>query len=436
MLTYVRPACLLLITFFSCSPSFAALLTLDQALLLALQENRLLDNANLEVGKATYSVAAERTKRYPKLHFDFSESYNLTPQSYTYQAGTFGIVPTEEVNIIAQQGFTTILSAGVKQPLSQLYRIGLSIDQLELMQEITGEQLRARTQEIVKQVKENYYSILKTQYSLQANEQRTIFLQALQDLVDSYYQQQTVLKYQTMEVQAKLARSRHEAFRDKNELLTKQEKLNALLGRDVMTRFSVSAIDESQTLLPDLTEIESVSLLQRPEIRETQLKLQHAKYAYQIKQAEYIPDIDLEIRYSRLFGTEFIPDQESVVALRMKWEFYDWGKKSQDLSKKRYAIQQSNNQIQETEARIVIEVNERYRQLQDARDLQQVSELLQTANQEKLRVLMNQYRQQQVLLDDVLRAEADLADANKQYHQALLSAWSARAALDKAMGVE
>ena len=49
---------------------------------------------------------------------------------------------------------------------------------------------------------------------------------------------------------------------------------------------------------------------------------------------------------------------------------------------------------------------------------------------------MNQYRQQEVLLDDVLRAEADLTDANKQYHQALLSAWSSRAALDKAMGVE
>jgi len=203
-----------------------------------------------------------------------------------------------------------------------------------------------------------------------------------------------------------------------------------------MTQFSVSAINSSQPPVPALTDIESISLSQRPEVRETQLKLQHAKYGYQIKQAEYIPEVDLEIRYTRLFGTEFIPDQESVVALRMKWEIYDWGKKSQDLSKKRYAIQQSQNQIQETEARIVIEVNERYRQLENAKDLQQVSELSQVAAQEKLRVLMSQYKQQAVLLDDVLRAEADLADANNQYYQALLSAWSARAALDKAMGVE
>jgi len=418
VITAVRSTCFLLLTSLMCSTSYAELLTLEQALNLALQENRLLENASLEVGKATVSVAAERTKRYPKLHFDFSESYNLTPQSFSYQAGTFGIVPTEDINIVSQQGFTTILSAGIKQPLSQLYRIGLSIDQLELVQEISAEQLRARRQEIVKNVREGYYKILKTQYSLQANQQRTLFLQELQQLVDRYYQQKIVLKYQTLEVQAKLARSKHDAYREGNKLSTQQEKLNALLGRDVMTQFSVSAINSSQPPVPALTDIESISLSQRPEVRETQLKLQHAKYGYQIKQAEYIPEVDLEIRYTRLFGTEFIPDQESVVALRMKWEIYDWGKKSQDLSKKRYAIQQSQNQIQETEARIVIEVNERYRQLENAKDLQQVSELSQVAAQEKLRVLMSQYKQQAVLLDDVLRAEADLADANNQYYQA------------------
>lgn len=75
-----------------------------------------------------------------------------------------------------------------------------------------------------------------------------------------------------------------------------------------------------------------------------------------------------------MFGTEFIPDEEAVLALKMKWDIYDWGKKSQELSKKNFAIQQSRNQINETKARIVIEVNERYRQLQDVTDLQEVSE--------------------------------------------------------------
>ncbi|WP_428354281.1 TolC family protein [Methyloprofundus sp.] len=431
-----KPINFLLFALFGCHSVNAELLTMNQALEQALHANRLLENAGLEVHKAASSLAAERTKRYPQLHFDFSESYNLTPQSYTYEAGVFGAVPTEDVSIVSERGFTTVLSAGIKQPLSQLYKIGLSIDQFAVREDIAEEQVRAQRQEIVKKVRDNYYKILKTQYSLSANEQRTIFLRELNQLVDRYYQEKTVLQYQTMEVQAKLARSRHEAFRDKNDLLTQQERLNVLLGRDINKQFSVTSINDSLLPVPGLDEIESISLSMRPEVRETQLKLEYDKYGYQIKQAEYIPDIDFEVRYSRLFGTEFIPDEEAVLALKLKWDIYDWGQKSQELSKKNYAIQQSRNQIRETKARIVIEVNERYRQLQDANDMQQVSELTQAAAQEKLRVLMSQYRQQVVLLDDVLRAEADLADANNQYHQALLSAWSARAALDKAMGIE
>jgi hypothetical protein len=43
-------------------------LTLEQALDIALQDNRTLDNAEMDVGKAADSVAAECTKRLPKLN--------------------------------------------------------------------------------------------------------------------------------------------------------------------------------------------------------------------------------------------------------------------------------------------------------------------------------------------------------------------------------
>lgn len=107
-------------------------LTLDQALDLAVQFNRTLDNAEIDVSKAADSVAAERTRRLPRLDLGFSESYNLTPQAYSYKKGTFGFVPTEDVEITSNEDFTTIVSASVKQPLSDLYRIGLSIDQYEV----------------------------------------------------------------------------------------------------------------------------------------------------------------------------------------------------------------------------------------------------------------------------------------------------------------
>ena len=101
------------------APLHAELLTLEQALELSLQQNRELENAGMEVDKAADSIDAERTKRLPRLKFDFSETYNLTPQTFTYEAGAFGPVPTQDVQITAQDGFTTIVSAGARQPLAQ-----------------------------------------------------------------------------------------------------------------------------------------------------------------------------------------------------------------------------------------------------------------------------------------------------------------------------
>lgn len=411
-----------------------AVLGLEQALDIALQENRLLENASMEVDKAADSVAAEKTRRLPKLDVRLSESYNLTKQSYTYDAGTFGVVPTRDIKIESQDDFTTVVSASVKQPLSELYRINLSIDQQEVMEDIADQQLRSRRQSVVRDVKKAYYDILKTQNILLSTEESIVFYRELDQLVKRYLEEQTVLKYQVMEVDSRLARAEHQAFKEHNELETQQEQLNMLLGRDVLQRFSVLPVGVSHLTLPSQADAEVVAIAQRPEVREAQLKLQHAEYGYRIKKSEYLPDVDLQYRYTRFYDTEFIPDEESSIGVTARWEFYDWGRKSQDLSKKNYAIRQARNEIQEAESQVLIDVNNSLRKLEDAQNLVAVTHLTQAAAREKLRVLMNQYREQAVLLDDVLQAESDLAKANTEHNNAQLSVWTGQADLQKAMG--
>jgi outer membrane protein TolC len=95
------------------------LLRLDQALDIALQQNRSLENAGMEVDKAADGVQAARTRQLPRLELNLSESYNLTPQTYTFEAGTFGPVPAQDVEVDARQYFTTIVSLSVKHGMCQ-----------------------------------------------------------------------------------------------------------------------------------------------------------------------------------------------------------------------------------------------------------------------------------------------------------------------------
>ena len=411
-------------------------LTLEQALDIALQQNRSLENAGMEVDKAADSVKAARTRQLPRLDLNLSESYNLTPQSFTFDAGIFGPVPPQDVEIDAKQDLTTIVSLSIKQPLSELYRIGLTIDQHEVMERIAGQQLRARRLSVVNDVKQAYYDILKTQSSLRAAEESIAYYTELDREVAENYRQKTVLEYQLLEVESRLARARHDALQQRNRLATEQEKLNKLLGRDVAERFSVSDLGVDLVPIPDRVQAETAAVAQRPEVSEAALKLQHARYGYKIKKAEYLPDVDLSLRHTRLYNTEFIPDEESSIGLTARWEFYDWGRKSQDLSQKNYAIRQARNQLREVEDQVLIEVNTRIRELQDALDLVKVTELTERATRGKARVLLNQYRQRAALLDDVLKAESEWSDAVSENQHARLSVRNAQAGLQKAMGEE
>jgi hypothetical protein len=59
-------------------------------------------------------------------------------------------VPTEDVEITSNEDFTTVVTASVKQPLPDLYRIGLSIDQFEINEDIVDQELRSQRQAIIR----------------------------------------------------------------------------------------------------------------------------------------------------------------------------------------------------------------------------------------------------------------------------------------------
>src|SRR5689334_5101002 len=71
----------------------AEVLTLEQAVELALSQNRQIKSAAIEVEKYSDKLAALRTKRLPEFKFNTLASQLLTPMSYTFEKGAFGEYP-------------------------------------------------------------------------------------------------------------------------------------------------------------------------------------------------------------------------------------------------------------------------------------------------------------------------------------------------------
>jgi len=220
-----------------------------------------------------------------------------------------------------------------------------------------------------------------------------------------------------------------------SRLATQKEQLNSLLGRDVGTAFEVSQAPEFVSFETDLTEARKVALEKRPELQEARLQIQQARLGRRIKKSQYIPDISAGFSYltARNFS-ETVPKNFANVGVAVSWEFFDWGRKKNELAAKEKAIEQAKTGLSETEDQILIDVGDKLRKLQLARQALRVARLSEDSAKENLRVSTGRYKFQAVLLSDVLQSQASLAEASHDYQQALLAFWTAKAEFEKALG--
>ncbi|MBF0551473.1 MAG: TolC family protein [Deltaproteobacteria bacterium] len=249
-----------------------------------------------------------------------------------------------------------------------------------------------------------------------------------------YIKQQTALPAEGLEVKSGLVKAEHELLTLENALAAQRENLNNLLGRDINTNFEVSEISAIDLPAIDLEKVKGRALEHRPEIKETRLTLEQAEYARSAKQSEYIPDVNLTVEYAKLQNVEMLPPDTAFAGLTMTWEPFDWGRKKAELAEKGRAITQARNAQRETKAQVLMDVTNQVRKVKENHALLNVRQVAQEVEREKLRVIMNKYGANATLLKDVLQTQMNLAGANYQYQQALLSFWTSRADLEKAIG--
>ncbi len=423
------------------SSSNGEILTLEQAIALALQGNTQIKNAALDINKSGAELAASKTRRLPNFQFEVLGSQQLTPLDFTFERGVFGTfpatgpIPAEDTKITTPLKPTAIFTTRITQPLSQLYRITLNLKQLELKGAIAREELRAKQQEIVRDVKRAYFALLQTESALAAAAETIRMYKELDRVTGDYLAQQVVLRTDGLDVKSRLARSQYDLMTLVDQAGIQKQQLNLLLGRDVLTPFSVVAVPDVEGLESDLEAARKQALQQRPELREARLKVKQAEADRRIKKAEFIPEISATFQHVATANfNAFIPKNYMNVGITVTWEAFDWGRKKNELAEKDFAATKARNAVQEAESRVAIEVSEKFNKLRQARQLLAVAELSRESAAEGVRVLTNRYKAQMSLLKDVLQAQTQLEQANDQRRQAVLGFWSAKAEFEAAIG--
>ena len=150
--------------------------------------------------------------------------------------------------------------------------------------------------------------------------------------------------------------------------------------------------------------------------------------------ADYLPDVALAFNYLSPFNVEVLPTNIASIGLQLKWEPWDWGRRKDIVNQKKISETQAQNQLQDTQSKVLMDVNSRFRKLEESRILIVVAQAAREAAQQKLSEVTNKYEQQAVLLKDVLQQQANAAAAQDDYQQALLGFWSAKTDFEKSLG--
>jgi outer membrane protein len=442
MMTCVLVAALCQFQFAVAQTNGATVLTLDEALQLAKSNNRDLKEFGLDVIKQREAVGEAKTHLYPRLDISVLAAQLLAPLDFTINKGQFGTfpgtgpIPGSNTNLHTPARPIAIAAVTATQPLTQLIRIRLSVADQRLKVNAAQLSFAEREQKLTADVRQLYYRVLQWQIQYESQQSLVGYLEELLQLTDRRFCQHAALEAERLSVKAEVAKAKYQLTTIEDGLADGKEILNHLLGRRVQTEFSVEPVPATLPEQENLPAARSIALEHRPEMKLAANRVREAELATRTEKSHYIPDIAIQASYFTPANINFLPQNIGAVGALLTWQPWDWGEKRHKVRQAALAEKQAGLSVEDTREQILIDVDSNFRRLREARSHLVVTEATRDAEIEKMRNEKEAYSQQAVLLSDLLKQQSSLADAEGQYHQAVLAYWSARADFQKSLGEE
>src|ERR1700719_2032316 len=415
--TCVLAAALCLFPGAKAQTSDGAVLRLDEALQLAKSNNRDLKQFGLDVGKQREAFGEAKTHLYPRFDTSVLAAQLLAPLDFTISKGQFGTfpgtgpIPGSNTDLHTPARPIAIASVTATQPLTQLIRIHLSIEDQRLKLDASGLCFDQREQKLADDVRQSYYQVLQSQIQYESQQSVVKYLEELLHLTARRFDQQAALNADRLGVKAELAKASYQLTTIEDTLADSKDALNHLLGRSVQAEFSVEPVPATFPEQEDLSAARATALEHRPELKLAANRVRQAELSTKSEKSHYIPDIAIQASYFSPANINFLPQNIGTVGALLTWQPWDWGEKRHKVRQAALAEQQAELSVEDTREQILLEVNSNFRHLREARAHLAVAEAIRDAELEKMRNQKEAYSQQAILLNDLLKQQSSLADA-------------------------
>lgn len=415
-------------------------LTLDEAIGYALKNNRDVNSASHSVSSAIDAVANARAKRLPSFEVSSTAGQAITEVGVDFPAGAFGSfpgigpVPSVDTRVTSPRRPVMLAQASLQQPLTQLHRLNLNVKATSVARDMEQEHVRAAMQSTAANVRKAYYGLLQIDASLRAADAVLASSRALDTVITERVSQKVVLRSDGLQSQLRVADAAQQKLTLQNTRAEREEQFNLLLGRDPRTPVVVVPVAIGDDVNVDLDAVIADAIERRADVRAARLRVERAEIEQRAIEAGRVPDVSLAASYQSFFNSDLLPKNLASVGVQVKWEPWDWGRRTREASQKGHEIEQARLALKQAEDTVRLEVAKSFRDIQRARGQVLVARAAEDVVQDRARVTAERIKVSAALPVEGLSANSDVADAGARTQEALSGYWAARAAYEQAIG--
>jgi len=422
----------------------AAMLTLDEAIDLAMEKNPTLAQARQSKDQAHYALQAAWSRALPSLYAggNYQRMWDRPEFVIPLPEAIFG--PNAEIRSQTGADHTLTGSVVLEQPIFTggavwsgigIARDGLSIAEWSLV---------AVTQQTLETVYSAFYSVLLSQSLLSVAKTAVQNAEVNLDQVEKRYQQGAASRFELLRAQVQLATVRPQWTEAKNTYDVAQERLKDLLGLDKADSIDIRGdLEPRPNALPlkDPDAIVVTAYDRRPEYRIQQLQNEINEKRIRVARAEFLPTVALSsavqwqaLRDDLHFGRDDF-ERTSYAALTLRIPLFNGFGSRARLHDARLELKKSEIQSADLKNLIATEIRAVHHEVTQADEILQSQKQVVEQAREGLRLANLLYAEGAATLLEVIDAQLAFTQASTSYFRAIYNFNTASVRLEKACGI-
>jgi multidrug efflux pump subunit AcrB/outer membrane protein TolC len=432
---------LLLLAFGGVAHAQTQRITLDEAVAMATKQNSTVKLAHLKEKEMQARVGEARANYFPVLSNESAAAHLQSIEHMEIPMGALGVypvpgpVPGSDTSLPLGHHNFLLSTTTAAQPLTQYFKIHAGVDVAKADAGVAHDDARRAKNEVALKMKQLYYGLLSAERRKQAAELRIEAGEERLGEARNGVEAGAVLELKVLDGKAQIAEARHALGSLEDAISDMKVEFNDLTGLSLNTDVELVAPEPEAT---DATagDLETEALAHNPEVAAAEQTLKKAHAGLSAAHAEYIPEIGAFAQYVHQDGVPLLTENNGLAGLKMNWTLLEFGKRSGQVHERQAQVAEAEENLRHVENRVRVDIEKEVRKVRRTETELEAARESVEARAEMRRITANQVEANTANPSALKEADAQLAEAEAGLFQAEMERSTARAELERTVGLE